>query len=98
MTFELANMRDLIGRMAGRVSWRYEKLKSAKEHNSIQTIIMAIAPITGTLKRRAALDVFIGLSLGTVGGSYYWWVFHKGKVAKREAYYKSLADAKLAEE
>ncbi|GMM34323.1 cytochrome c oxidase subunit VIIa [Saccharomycopsis crataegensis] len=59
---------------------------------------MPIAPITGSLKRRAATDLVIGLALGTLGGSWYWWSFHKGVVSKREDYYQQLAAAKQAED
>jgi cytochrome c oxidase subunit 7 len=52
---------------------------------------MPIAPITGTLKKKIAVDVSIGLTLGLGFASYWWWGFHKTKVQKREDYYASLA-------
>lgn len=52
---------------------------------------MAIAPITGILKKKIIVDVSIGLGIGAVAGSYWWWGFHKGKVQKREDYYDALA-------
>ncbi|SCU98514.1 LADA_0H13520g1_1 [Lachancea dasiensis] len=57
----------------------------------------AIAPITGTLKKRIAADLTIGFAIGGVMGSYYWWGFHKNLIAKREAYYAKLAAEKAAE-
>lgn len=59
---------------------------------------MAIAPITGALKRRAATDVAVGFAIGTVGAVYWWWGFHKGVVDKREKFYASLAASKQAED
>ncbi|CCD24749.1 cytochrome c oxidase subunit VIIa NDAI_0D04350 [Naumovozyma dairenensis CBS 421] len=58
----------------------------------------AIAPITGTLRRRIFTDIFIGFSLGGVIASYWWWGFHKQKVNKREDYYAKLAELKNQEE
>jgi cytochrome c oxidase subunit 7 len=52
---------------------------------------MPIAPITGTLKKKIAVDISIGLTLGLGAASYWWWGFHKTKVQKREDYYASLA-------
>ncbi|AGO12416.1 AaceriAER063Wp [[Ashbya] aceris (nom. inval.)] len=58
----------------------------------------AIAPITGTIKKRIIADIAIGLGLGTAAGSYWWWGFHKPKIAARENYYAQLAQQKAAEE
>lgn len=58
---------------------------------------MAIAPITGTLKRKIAVDLSIGFAIGGTFASYWWWGFHKSKVEKREAYYAQLAKAKAEE-
>lgn len=58
---------------------------------------MAIAPITGTLKRKIIVDVSVGFTLGLGFASYWWWGFHKGKVEKREAYYAKLAAQKQQE-
>ncbi|AAS52747.1 AER063Wp [Eremothecium gossypii ATCC 10895] len=58
----------------------------------------AIAPITGSLKKRIMKDIAVGMGLGTVLGSYWWWGFHKPKIAARENYYTQLAEQKAAEE
>jgi len=58
---------------------------------------MAIAPITGTLKRKIIVDVSTGFVLGLGFASYWWWGFHKEKVDKREAYYAKLAAQKQQE-
>lgn len=54
----------------------------------------AIAPITGTLKKRILADIFIGFSLGGAMATYWWWGFHKNVINKREAYYAQLAEQK----
>lgn len=58
---------------------------------------MAIAPITGTIKRRILADIAIGFTIGGVMGGYWWWGFHKQIINKREAYYAKLAEEKAAE-
>ncbi|KAH3899946.1 probable Cytochrome c oxidase subunit 7A [Saccharomycodes ludwigii] len=55
---------------------------------------MAIAPITGTLKKRIIADIAIGFSIGGVMGSYWWWGYHKDIIGKREAFYAKLAAEK----
>lgn len=60
--------------------------------------ITMIAPITGTLKKKIAVDISIGFSLGMVFASYWWWGFHKPVVQRREDYYASLAKQQADEE
>lgn len=55
---------------------------------------MAIAPITGTHIRRTFSNIAAAFVFGSVGGSYYWYYFHKPLIAKREEYYASLAKEK----
>lgn len=57
----------------------------------------AIAPITGTLKKRIIADITIGFAIGGVMGGYYWWGFHKKLINKREDFYANLAAEKAAE-
>lgn len=57
----------------------------------------AIAPITGTLKKRILADIFIGFSLGGAMAGYWWWGFHRDVVNRREAYYAQLAEQKKLE-
>ncbi|KAL6933791.1 hypothetical protein ACO0R3_001569 [Hanseniaspora guilliermondii] len=52
---------------------------------------MAIAPIKGTHIRRTFTHIALSFVFGTIGGSYYWYNFHKPLIAKREQYYASLA-------
>ncbi|CCC66818.1 hypothetical protein NCAS_0A02600 [Naumovozyma castellii] len=58
----------------------------------------AIAPITGTLKKRIFTDITIGFALGGAMASYWWWGFHNGVINKREDYYAKLAQLKNSEE
>lgn len=57
----------------------------------------AIAPITGTLKRKIISDIAIGLSIGGAM-AYFWWGFRCKRVRKREEYYAKLAQQKAAEQ
>lgn len=58
----------------------------------------AIAPITGTLKKRIIADITIGFAIGGVMGGYWWWGFHKKIIDKRETFYAELAEKKKLEE
>ncbi|CAH02073.1 Cox9 [Kluyveromyces lactis] len=57
----------------------------------------AIAPITGTIRKRILADITIGFAIGGAMASYWWWGFHKNIINKREAYYAKLAEQKAAE-
>ncbi|KAG9010656.1 hypothetical protein FRB94_010133 [Tulasnella sp. JGI-2019a] len=37
---------------------------------------MAIAPITGKLRKRLILDLSVALGLGTAGGYAFWYGYH----------------------
>ncbi|RHZ48036.1 hypothetical protein Glove_562g30 [Diversispora epigaea] len=56
---------------------------------------MAIAPITGMVRRSAFVDITTSIILGTVSGYGYWYGFHVPIVRKREAYYLKLKEKKL---
>lgn len=58
---------------------------------------MAIAPITGTLKRKIITDITIGFAAGFSLATLYWYTEHTPLVAKREAYYAQLQKQKEAE-
>ncbi|KAK6465308.1 hypothetical protein DFJ63DRAFT_283685 [Scheffersomyces coipomensis] len=59
---------------------------------------MAIAPITGTLRRKIFTDITIGFGCGFVLATAYWYLEHKPIVAKREAYYAKLKAQKDVED
>ncbi|CDK25736.1 unnamed protein product [Kuraishia capsulata CBS 1993] len=59
---------------------------------------MAVAPITGSLRRKIIADITVGITLGAGFASYWWWGFHKKTVAVRENYYAELAKKKAAED
>lgn len=61
-------------------------------------IIMAIAPITGALRRKIITDITIGFGCGFVLAELYWYFEHKPIVAKREAFYAQLKAQKEAED
>lgn len=58
---------------------------------------MAIAPITGFMKRRIIIDISVGMALGSVLG-VFWWRSHTKMVETRENYYAALAEKKKIEE
>ncbi|KAI5960508.1 COX9 [Candida theae] len=62
------------------------------------THTMAIAPITGTLKRKIITDITIGFAAGFTLATLYWYTEHTPLVAKREAYYAQLQKQKQAED
>ncbi|KAK9382912.1 uncharacterized protein V2V93DRAFT_363806 [Kockiozyma suomiensis] len=45
---------------------------------------MAIAPITGMLKRSIIRDITLALSLGAASGSYYWYYMNLPFVQRRQ--------------
>lgn len=58
----------------------------------------AIAPITGTLRRKIISDITIGFGCGFVLAGLYWQYEHKPLVQKREAFYAQLKAQKEAED
>jgi len=59
---------------------------------------MAIAPITGTLKRKIITDITVGFGCGFALATAYWYVEHRPLIVKREAYYAKLKAQKEAED
>ncbi|EEQ37950.1 putative cytochrome c oxidase subunit [Clavispora lusitaniae] len=58
----------------------------------------AIAPITGTLKRKIIADITTGFACGFVLAGLYWKFEHRAIVEKREAFYAKLKAEKDAED
>lgn len=58
---------------------------------------MAIAPITGFMKRKIIIDISMGIAIGSAIG-VWWWSIHKNMVATRENYYAALAEKKKIED
>jgi len=57
---------------------------------------MAIAPITGKLRKRLVLDLSVAMGLGVAGG-YAWWLgFHVPSVRARDAFYSGDAAKRQA--
>ncbi|KAJ7091419.1 cytochrome-c oxidase subunit VIIa [Mycena belliarum] len=57
---------------------------------------MAIAPITGMLRKRFWLDISTGLGLGLSAGAAFWYGYELPSRAHREAFYLKLEQQKLA--
>ncbi|KAI0197934.1 hypothetical protein F4808DRAFT_463315 [Astrocystis sublimbata] len=57
---------------------------------------MAIKPITGMLKRGLVIDLSIGLGIGMVMGSAYWYGYHMPRTNARDAFYKKLEAERAA--
>ncbi|KAF8005014.1 cytochrome c oxidase subunit 7 [Metschnikowia aff. pulcherrima] len=59
---------------------------------------MAIAPITGTLRRKIITDISVGFGVGFVMAGLYWQYEHRPIVEKRDAFYAKLKAEKEAED
>ncbi|WPK23287.1 hypothetical protein PUMCH_000522 [Australozyma saopauloensis] len=59
---------------------------------------MAIAPITGTLRRKIITDISLAFGCGFIFAGLYWEFEHKPLVQKREAFYAQLKAQKEAED
>ncbi|KAI1002786.1 hypothetical protein K3495_g5420 [Podosphaera aphanis] len=57
---------------------------------------MAIAPITGMLRRGLIVDLSIALGLGLSGGCLFWYGVHVPKVQQRDRYYTKLEEQRAA--
>ena len=55
---------------------------------------MAIAPITGKLRKILITDIVIAFGLGYSGAYAYWYGIHRPSVQQRENYYAKLAREK----
>jgi len=51
---------------------------------------MAIAPITGRLRKRLIFDITAGLGLGLASGYAYWYLYHVPAIKQRDAFYAKL--------
>lgn len=59
---------------------------------------MAIAPITGTLRKKIITDITMGFAIGFVMATGYWYYEHKPLIQKRDDFYKQLKAQKEAED
>lgn len=59
---------------------------------------MAIAPITGGLRKKIITDITVGFGIGFAMATAYWEFEHKPIVKKRDEYYRKLKLEKEAEE
>lgn len=59
---------------------------------------MAIAPITGTLKKKIITDITVAFGLGFIMAGGYWYFEHRPLVIKREAFYAQLKAQKEEED
>ncbi|KAM7184971.1 hypothetical protein V8F33_012674 [Rhypophila sp. PSN 637] len=57
---------------------------------------MAIAPITGMLRRTLILDLGTALGLGFVMGNVFWYGYHAPRTAKRDAFYAKLEEERAS--
>ena len=58
---------------------------------------MAIAPSTGTLRKKIITDITVGFGCGFVLANIWWYGEHIPMVKKREAFYAKQAAEKEAE-
>lgn len=84
---------------------KHARLRVITSHQKSATLLicqlqhnMAIAPITGTLRRKIITDITIGFGAGFVLATAYWYLEHKPLVQKREAFYKELRENKERED
>ncbi|KAL2260246.1 hypothetical protein VTK26DRAFT_5828 [Humicola hyalothermophila] len=57
---------------------------------------MAIAPITGMLRRGLIADLSIGIGLGVIMASGFWYGFHVPRTQARDNYYRKLEEERAA--
>ncbi|KAL2134499.1 hypothetical protein VTI74DRAFT_11682 [Chaetomium olivicolor] len=57
---------------------------------------MAIAPITGMLRRGLITDLSIALGLGFAMGNAFWYGYHVPRTVARDNYYKKLEEERAA--
>jgi len=57
---------------------------------------MAIAPITGKLRRRLITDLSVAMGLGVAGGYMFWYGYHLPDVRRREEFYLKYEQSKKA--
>ncbi|KAH9995693.1 cytochrome-c oxidase, subunit VIIa [Xylariaceae sp. FL0662B] len=57
---------------------------------------MAIAPITGMLRRNLWTDLTISIGLGVTAASLFWHGYHMPRTHARDNFYKKLEDEREA--
>jgi len=57
---------------------------------------MAIAPITGKLRRRLITDLSVAMGLGVSGGYLFWYGYVLPSVRRREEFYLKYEQSKRA--
>ncbi|KAH0582702.1 Cytochrome c oxidase subunit 7A [Termitomyces sp. J132] len=57
---------------------------------------MAIAPITGMLRKRFWTDITCSLGLGTAAGYAYWYGYHLKALERQENFYIKLERERAA--
>jgi len=57
---------------------------------------MAIAPITGMLRRGLVLDLSVAFGLGTSAGYLFWYGYHVPAVRRRDIFYSKLEEERAA--
>ena len=59
---------------------------------------MALAPVTGMLRRRLTIDLATAFGLGTAMGYLFWHGYHVPAVRHRDAFYEQLAQKQEEED
>jgi len=57
---------------------------------------MAIAPITGKLRKRLITDLSVAMGLGVAGGYLYWYGYALPSIKRREDFYLKYETEKKA--
>jgi len=57
---------------------------------------MALAPITGKLRRRLITDLSVAMGLGVAGGYMFWYGYALPSVRRREEFYLRYEQSKKA--
>lgn len=60
------------------------------------TAKMAIAPITGVLRRKLVVDLSLAMGFGLSGGHLWWYYYHVPAIRRRDAFYSKLEEQKAA--
>ncbi|KAM3509279.1 hypothetical protein MY11210_006372 [Beauveria gryllotalpidicola] len=58
---------------------------------------MAVAPITGMLRRRLIVDLGVGLGAGFLMANAFWYGYHIPRTTARDNYYSKLEEKRQAE-
>ncbi|KAH9471670.1 hypothetical protein Pst134EA_005549 [Puccinia striiformis f. sp. tritici] len=60
--------------------------------------VMAIAPITGKLRKRIILDISVSLGLGTAAAYGWWYGYHVPKMRHQQNVYAKINAARAEQE